>query len=405
MKHPPLPALLSKPTHTLVSRRVLLAAAGGSALWLGCGPNLAPTLVPIPLLPLEGDEGDDMPDPSCDLPYYDALVLYGSALVNAGASAGPNTAALANPHGLPMELLSVKFRVYPQNDTSNDFQCVTGMSVGVKFDLGAYAICDSKVTIDSFGNARDDADEATPIDNAIAIYPNPADDTIFATPFSYTWRLKYPLLIPAGAVLTPVFEHLGQNPFPVTVDIIYTCRNLPPSYKAPETVMVPWVSSFSSDSFDNVAATAAASQLSNELDIINQFATPLEISRLSGRCSLVGAGSSDPTVGVNFAKEWYGDHRFRLMKLRIRGSRGDEIARVPTPFNGLFPMGWRSWDIPGGWIMRPGEFYKVQLSVDAVDYLPQDSDVGRVQVAITAIGYRPANTRELTVQALEATQP
>ena len=39
---------------------------------------------------------------------YDALVLYGSAEVAPGGEANPNSVSLANPHGLPMEILEVR---------------------------------------------------------------------------------------------------------------------------------------------------------------------------------------------------------------------------------------------------------------------------------------------------------
>lgn len=339
-------------------------------------------------------------DQEAALPYYDTLVLYGQAVVNPGAAAGPNAAALANPHGLPMEIYEMIFTVYPKNTTEDVFNFITGMGIGIKLDMGEVAICDSKVPLDGFGNARDDADVCL---ESLAILSDPAvSDTVLTNPMTYRWRLKYPLPVPAGAVVTPVFEHLGQNPFPVVVDVIYLARTLPPDVKFPEKVKIPWVTAYNTNAYDNVNGTAAQHELSPELDIVNNFELPLEISRLTGRCSAVIADSPFSGFSVEqTAMEWGGDHRFRLMTLRVRGSRGDEIARVATPFEGLFPFQWRSWDIPGGWIMRPGEFYRFQLAVEQVSYTPRTEDIGRVQLAVTAVGYREISTRVMAEAALK----
>lgn len=325
---------------------------------------------------------------ACDMPYYDSMVLYGQAVVSPGAGGAPNTGALANPHGLPMEIYEIRFNVYPKNSSSESFADLTGQAVGVKLDLGAIAVCDSKVPVSGFSNIRDR-------DNAAgSIYSTPGT-AVVASVRSYTWRLKYPIPIPAGAVLTPLFEHLGQNPFDLVVDIAYFCRTLPPDYKFPARVMIPWVSSFNSNSYDEVNETAAGTELSPESDIMNPFNVPLEISRLVGNETLMRGIDNDEDIS---------DHRFRLGRIAIRGSRGDEIARAPTVFNTLFPTDWLAWDIPGAWIMRPGEFYKVNLRVGALDYNPAVANIGRVQYSITAIGYRPINTRELETAAFQPTE-
>lgn len=393
----------SKPAHGSISRRVVIAGGGAVLASLGCRHRLS---LPDLLDPLDRPE-DDMQlrsapqTPPDVLPYYDSLVLFGSAVVAPGGASAPNVSALANPHGLPMEIREIKFRLYPQSNQTDSFRYVSGMSIGVKFDLGAMAISDQKMPIDGFGNSRDD-DEV--LLSGTNVFVDPADETVMVNPFEYTWRLKYPLFVPTGGVLTPVFEHLGQNPFPIVVEVIYLACSLPPDYRPPKTVMVPWVAAFNSNSYDNVATTPAGREISPELDIANNFDVPLEISRLTGRCTLVRVGSS-ATSSINASEEWNGEHRFVAGTIRIRGSRGDELARVKTIFDGLWPITWRAWDIPGGWIMRPGEFYKVQLDVAALLASPQAVDIGRVQYAISAIGYRPINTKILAEAALQAVSP
>lgn len=372
-----------------LSRRVVLISASGMALGqFGCGEGAAELLVdgavPLSPYPLDTDGDDEMSQAAPPVFFsklYDSLLLYANCVVQPGSGVGPNVAGLMNPHGLPMELLEVRWRLYPNNTVGNQFARLTGMGIGVKMDIGDIPLVDADVPMNAFGNSRDDADLTS--DNT-AIYPNPNDTSVTANPYSYRWRLKHPLFVPPGCVVTPVYSHLGQNHFPVTVDTVYIARTLPTSFQPPAAVRVPWAGSYNSISFDNFASQAAGRDFSSELDIVNPFRQPLELSRLTGRASAVFNGS---TVPVNF--EDFTDHRFKLCKLRIRSRSGDEIARTKTPFNGLFPYTWRAWDIPGGWVMPPQEFYKVQLTVDqAIATAPSDAQLGTVQFSVAAIGYR-----------------
>lgn len=325
---------------------------------------------------------------------YDPLFMYAQAVVSPGAGAGANTPALMNPHELPMEVLAVHWRLYPNNTSANTFARLTGMAIGVKMDLGDIPVVDANVPLNAFGTSRDDADLTS--DNT-AIFPDPNAPTVTANPYSYRWRLKYPLYIPPGCVLTPLYSHLGQNHFPVTVDTIFVCRVLPADYVPPAQVWAPWAGSYNSISFDNLASQPSGQDFSNELDIVNPFKQPLELARLTGRVSSVFSGTAN--VPVNF--EDFTDHRAVLGKVRIRSRSGDEIARNLTPFNGLFPYTWRVWDIPGGWVMSPGEYYKVQLKVDAtLATAPGSTQLGSCQYAVTGIGYRQLDRKVFTTAAM-----
>lgn len=374
-----------------LSRRVVLKVASAVVLGSGCGEGAAELLVdgtdPIgdPHLPypLDTDGDDEMSQPVFFSKLYDPLLLYAQAIVQPGSGVGPNVAGLANPHGLPMKLLEVRWRIYPNNTSGNNFATLTGMGIGVKLDMGNIPLVDADVPLNGFGTSRDDDDSL--FFSATEIYPNPDDPTVTTNPNAYRWRLKYPLYVPPGCVVTPVYSHLGQNPFPVTVDTIYVARTLPMSHAPSAAMWAPWVGSYNSISFDNLASQPAGRDFSSELDIVNPFRQPLEIARLTGRAASVIAGAG----GIQSVLEDFEDHRFVLGKVRIRARSGDELARTPTPFNGLWPFTWRAWDIPGGWMMRPGEFYKVQLTVDETEATaPIDPFLGTVQYAVTGIGYR-----------------
>ncbi len=318
----------------------------------------------------------------------DPLIFTAETLVNSGAGGSVNTAALTNPHGMAMELLEMRFRIYPFNDASNTFAKLTGQAIGVKVDMGNVPIVDSQVPISMFGSFRDSSEAGSRIVSQL-------DATGTAVPSAYKWRLKYPLYVPAGAVVVPSFEHLGQNPFPVKVQVIYICRTVPEGQKMPARVMVPWVGSYNSASFDQLTDAAAGSDYSSELDLLNPFKIPLEITKLTGRAALVTTDAAGLTEGTEELLAF----RSRLATVRIRSSRGDDVVRTPTPFNGLFPLGWRAWDIAGQWLMRPGEFYKVRVDVAAVDFDTSTEDneslvnPGRVQFSFGMIGYRSISTK------------
>ena len=383
-----------------ITRRWFVAGAAGVAVVGGCGvvPKLDDGLYEVldPDLPPLAEEEDNMQK------HYDPLVLFASCdCPPAPGEISPNVLSLKEPHNLPMEILEIRFRVYPLNGGPNNttlrtFQTVTGQGIGVKLDLGNIPVVNSGVPINCFSTARDSADQSAevgiPNGNAVLdlVYTQEqavstdASSGQSALPRTYFWRLKYPLFIPPGAVLAPTFTALGQNHFPVRIEISYHARTREAGYHPKNGVMVPWVTSFSSKAFDNVENTVAGSDASIETDLVNPFSVPLEISRLVGVQALIVNGFGD----AGNAGEDNTDHRFRLSTTQIRSSRGDDIARTPLHFNGLFPFSWRAWDIPGGWQLAPGEFYQLNLGVGPVEYPTTNGQIGRAQYSVGMIGYR-----------------
>lgn len=382
--------------HLKLTRRSFVAGSAGVAVVGGC---ITPGRVKLyetqdELPPLAEDE-DDMTKP------YDPLVLYASCdCPPAPGEISPNVLSLKEPHNLPMEILAVRFRCYPlnggpSNPTQFAFQTITGQGIGVKMDLGNIPVVNSAVPINCFGSAREAADQSVSafLGNAFANTLSPPQDLVVVTdpvsgqtaiPVSYLWRLKYPLYVPPGAVLTPTFSALGQNHFPTRIEVTYLARTRPANWKPKGKIMVPWVTSFSSKSFDNIALAPAGQDNSVETDLVNPFSVPLEITRLVGVEALVVNG----ITAFGDAAEDSTDHRFRLSTDLIRSSRGDDIARTPINFGGLFPFSWRAWDIPGNWTLAPGEFYQLQINVAAVDYEVDNEAVGRAQYSVGMVGYR-----------------
>lgn len=394
------------------SRRLVLQASAAGLFLAACGPDAALEDGSLPIeMPDPFDRPDDDPEQDVDMPEYnDSLLLSASCEVPSGADGSVNTVALKNPYDLPMHIREIRFRIYPvlqAGDSPSIFRLVTGQALGVKLDMGDIPIVDSQVPVSAFGTIRDASDYTaqTPITSstshlpsaaqALRIFTDPAESRSSA-PVSYTWRLRYPLYVPPKAVVTPMFTHLGQTPRPIHVDVIYVCNTLPKSYKPPSHVMIPWVGKFLSKAFDNIENTGAAQQASTELNLVNPFAVPLEVARLTGTLALnFNAASSTGAL----VEDWM-EHRNYLGTTKARSSKGDELARKPVPFSGHYPFVWRTWDIPAGWQLGAGDYYRMFLDVGAVDYTT-DVYQGRDQYAISLTGYRKVATQGVRVAGVQ----
>jgi len=329
-----------------------------------------------------------------DYSLSDPLVLSASGVIEANGGSSLSAAALANPHGLAMEVTEIRWRLAPKSPTQNDQFEATGQSIAMKLDLGQAAIVGEQVPVGLFGSFRDSSEFAAEIYGLDLQEP-----TVTVQPTSYFWRPRHPIFVPANQILTPSFEHMGQIGLPYQLDLIYIGRTLPPDYK-PGSIMLPWVSAWNFQSFQQISGGLGGSGLSSELTLNNPFGVPMKIAKLTGRCALINASSSGGFT--NYATEELFQFRQRLAALRIRSSKGEDVVRTQTSFDGLFPYGWREWDIEGEWMMRPGEFYKARLDVANVDFAITESFNGRVQFSVGLMGYRKVPVNALADPSIVA---
>ncbi len=315
------------------------------------------------------------------------MILWGSTIAQPNVESAVPNEQLANPFGLPMEVLAIRFRLIPQIKAASISSRVTGGAVKVRLDLGSAAIA-SDFPIALFGDMRDT------YENEQAVFGMDSfTGTEYAFPTTYDWRLKYPLFVPANKVVTAVFTPIGLNPLPVRVDVIYICRTWDPSKTEPTKTKVPWAASFESKTFVYEDDAAKDESVSSNLDVVNPFGVPLELSRISGRCStlnLAGTGTF-----VDYIKEDLAEFRQVLSTIRMRSSRGFDLIRTPVPFDGVFPVNWRSWDILDGWCMAPQEYYRVQVNTIAVPYPVDVSNVATAQFSVGVVGYRDVEVSSL----------
>lgn len=312
------------------------------------------------------------------------LVLWGSVVAQPNADAAVPNEQLANPFGLPMEILSIRFRVYPVADTESASTSQTrtvGGSIKVKLDLGNAAVA-ADLPLSDLGTMRDTM-EAEPFLTA-------------GLPTTYEWRLKYPLFVPAGRVLTSVFTPTGLNSNPVRIDVLYIARTWDVSRPQPSRIKVPWAASFESKTFDYQTGVAADGAVSPNLDIVNPFRLPLELQRIGGRVSAFTLDATD-SLGAKrrFIYEDPVTFRELLSTVRIRSSRGFDVVRTPVPFDGIFPRNWRSWDVGEGWSLAPQEYYRVQIDTSAVAGTIDDDRYGQAQFSVGIVGYREIDVASL----------
>jgi hypothetical protein len=364
----------SRPSRRTFLGQSLVFLGGYGAALASCEPQ-----PPLAQWPEDDMQGPETPREDLTQP----MILWGSVIAQPNVDSPVPNEQLANPFGLPMEILAMRFRLLPQlrPDTSDSFARVTGGAVKVKIDLGPAAIA-SDIPLGLFGDMRDTY-EAGSAQFGAPVYTG----SELSFPTAYDWRLRYPLFVPAGKVAAAVFTPIGINPIPVRVDVAYICRTWDPTRKTPTKIKVPWAASFESKSFEYSTGQGADRSVSSQLDVVNPFACPLELSRLSGRCTKMNLTAVGATQ-ANFVQEDLAEYRQHLSTMRMRSSRGFDLIRTPVPFDGVFPVNWRSWDILDGWSMAPREYYRVQVDVSAIAGTITAANVATSQFTVGVVGYR-----------------
>lgn len=363
-----------------ITRRTVLS--GSLVLLTGCrvdAPYIEDELLPV----AHGPEEVPMSQPAG---LTQPLVLWGSVVAEPNTDATVPNEQLANPFNMPMEMLGMRVRVYPVHEEDN-FQRTVGGSIKVKLDLGAAAVA-ADFPIADFGTTR----EMSETEGIIFSTPGLAAGLGYALPTVYDWRLKYPLFVPAGKVVSAVFTPVGLNANKVRIDVLYFCRTWDANRPIPSRIKVPWAASFESKTFELVTDAPPDSAVSPNLDIVNPFTAPLELQRISGRVSALAQGFENLP---NFIYEDQCLFRSVISSLRMRSSRGFDLVRTPVPFDGIFPINWRSWDVPEGWSMAPQEYYRVQIDTRQPPLAIKPELSAQAQFSVGIVGYREVDVASL----------
>lgn len=294
------------------------------------------------------------------------LHLTASTTLASNSAGGVNTISLKNPLGTPMEILEIKWQLRCTN------LALAGGMVGCKLELGKIPLTNGFVPIWNFGRALNVDLGEIPRDDFIATYFS----TVASERYNeYVWKLPRPLYVPAGAVVTPTFQHRGYLQENVQVRISYSARSLPEGH-TPPTINVPWVSSYTSKVFDKMGP--ADTDQSQETDIVNPHDEHVNVQHLVGR--IITFDRAEPTVIVIDDS----DIGAALLRVRATDSKGDPVIPYPSLFHSIFSLTTRAWDI--SYKVDPKAFYLFYLSKAAPATAGVDAYAS--QAFISLVGWR-----------------
>lgn len=293
-------------------------------------------------------------------PSASPVHLSSSLVLRANTSGSVPPAALKNPMGQDMELLEIKFEL--SGAATDQTYGAWGGTIRCELMLGSLKITNGSIPVWSFGRAEN-LDGETKFDT-----------TDLLTFQAFSWRLPRPLFIPKGAVVVPVFTHTGMVPTTINVRVGYSCRTV---FTKPKKIYLPWVAKYTSKAFNPI--TAADTDISSELDLVNPNSEVFHLQRFTGRALVMLTGSipSENSVPA-FAS--------RHLSMRMTDSYGRPIVRTFTPFRSVFGALTRSWEMDNGAELDPEAYYRVELK----KALMTDALAGVIsgQVFIGMVGWR-----------------
>lgn len=275
------------------------------------------------------------------------LHLTASATIPSSSGGNVNAVSLKNPMGRAMEILEIKWQVrfdFGLNTLRpGDATFVLGGALGCRLQLGDMPLTNGYVPVWSFGRS-DNLQEC--VVSSTRAYSE------------YSWKLPFPLYVPAGGVVLPSFQNRGLLSGDIGVIISYSARDLPQNYSPPPKVAVPYAAAYVSKPFD---ISAAGTDVSNETDLANPFDEPIVLQRMTGRVPVLSSQTSGfayEKSGVPVAAE--------QMNVRIVDSYGRPIIRDYAPMRQAFSALTRSWEMDGQQIvMDPKSFYRAYMKFDA----------------------------------------
>jgi hypothetical protein len=270
------------------------------------------------------------------------LVLSSEVSIPGQTTQLPPQLAMMNPTGEPFKIHEIRFSL------KTDATYLTGGTFGCKLDLGTVAITNGFIPIWNFGRVISR-------DQDIGL--------------QFSWRLKHPLYVPGGGILSPNFENFGQASSTVTARVSYFCTAV--QREPPNRVFLPWISCYTGKAFQYEDADTDASR---ETDLLNPFDTDLSISHMMGRFNIFS-----PTSNIN--NSFTGS---QLLQTRVSLSNGDPLVRTPTPFQQVFGQDGRAW-VQRNTVLRPKQFFQVFIDKQATT----DSATNvTIQPYVSLIGYR-----------------
>jgi len=211
------------------------------------------------------------------------------------------------------------------------------------------------------------------------------DNRTSPTTMVFNWKLKKPLYLRSGEVLTVSIQNASidfDTAISEMIEVTYIGRGI--MNKDYENAIIdgqvktyrPWVTAFIG--VRRELGTSDFTDRSTETDLKNPFDVPMLVEHFVGRMSIDGMDpnyqggtsgiGSDAYLGYTFCRMW--------------DSASKIIVRDPTPFGHLFHMSNKIWTVNS--ILPPKGFYIIDLDeqVSVVD------DADFMTPIVSMVGYR-----------------
>ncbi len=197
-------------------------------------------------------------------------LLSASTTIAPGASAIADSGRLQNPFRNVMAIEEIRFITRVASPPTVDL--VMANAIGAKLHLGRYAVSQDFIPLVNYCSLADTRTGVTSV------------ETIGATA-AYSinrWRLDVPLLVAPGDVLSCSYQRNTSTvggELTATVEVAYSGRVLPDSFRMPNKVRIPYVSMFKT-------GEAVGAAMSNDIHLNNPFQVPLTVHQLTGRVAV-----------------------------------------------------------------------------------------------------------------------
>lgn len=333
------------------------------------------------------------------------IILHSSVDVPSNSDIEAPAGSLINASGEAVEIHSFKFSLRPSNTTlqglnATSMALVSGGQVGVSLAVkdstdNGYSLTRGQVPIWSFGPAHGIGDEFS-----FQLLGSGSAESVYSTTATYQWKLDFPLFVPAGARIVPVFRSIGSFNFEVNAGISAVGRTVSHAGKQ-ATYKVPWVATYLSSSYQY---NDVASEESSPKALQNPNNKPVTIERFIGRLYNVTTNNVDINVKgiqdinqlvINLngsADSWFG----RCFRIQMADSMGNPLVRVPTLFRSVFEPALRSWEVKQ--ILPPEQFFRVKLFKDTgqevTATVTNPNSINRSQASVTMVGWREVSWKK-----------
>lgn len=203
---------------------------------------------------------------------------------------------------------------------------------------------------------------------------------------SVVFRLPKPLYLNPGDMFVPRLHNNTDRE--IQVQVTYATRRSPVK---PAENWYPYITSYTSPQFTMSKDTESFLFESAPSDLVNPYDVPLLVDRLMGFIGTAGPMSPDFGGSPMNPSDYVGEY----VNVRLFDSNERPIVRDLTPFNMLFNMQGRAWQMKA--ILHPHEYYIAQVSYEdnaAQYYTPNNENpLLDARANIVLIGSRRADAK------------